>query len=992
MSIQVTLFLGVLVSVGAATEHPVEDARPWEMHLKQLSPSASNAVQADAVMGLLKRLIPDRAKDFMVTIDPSIGPQYKDTFMVTSPGTNVSVDVVGTTGVAAAWGLLHYLKYSCNTHVSWEADQLDLPDALPAAQIKVTSVDRFRYYQNVCTVSYSMAWWGWDRWEREIDWMALNGINLPLAFTGQEAIWHRVYTTMGLTQEELDEHFSGPAFFAWARMGNIRGWGGPLSMAWHNQTLALQHKILDRMRQFGILPVLPAFAGHVPAGLTRLYPEANITRMSRWVNFPDQYSRTYLLDPNDPLFLKIGSAFIQEIISEFGTDHIYNCDTFNEMKPASNDPAYLKGVGAAIYGGMAQADPGAIWVMQGWIFYNAQQFWHTEQAKALLTSVPIGRLLVLDLASERAPQYNRLESYFGQPFIFNMLHNYGGVDGLFGNVGTLLQNLKEARAYPNVTMVGTGLTPEGINQNYVMYDFMNEMGWRQEAPNVTQWAGNYSGRRYGSNDPRLVTAWQYLMRSVYDCQIFLRFHGRHIILARRPSLHPNYLMWYNMTDVVAAWDLLVEVARGDADDASRAHEDLEGVGMDPAIPAGQGAIKQGDARRGGSEQEGNPPPRRGFSAREEDADQQGFIATVGGDAPMPRHSLERNREPQQQRLRRSVQPRPVPPARPSYAGEASGPQQQDMSKEDYHEEGGDRRWDAREGGEGGEGGEGREGEREARRPRERRAKVTDQDTFRHDLVDVTRQILQVTGGQMVMKMIDHYRNKVLLAVQESHLLLIDLLKDMEELLASSPDFLLGRWLRDAASWATTQEERDLYLYNALNQISLWGPQGQITDYAVKQWAGVVSDYLMPRWDKFGRALVECLAEGKPFDQLAFGEDLFKTVEEPFTKNVNRTFNSEPIGDSVEIALRLHAKYRPVYDARFLGYLEQRHRQLLVKGERKMKRKMKKEGKLKKGMVKKMKKETMKKKGTMKVEEEDDGREMKMELDSWRENSIKAFEE
>ncbi len=33
--------------------------------------------------------------------------------------------------------------------------------------------------------SYSMAFWNWSRWEQELDWMALQGINLPLAFTGQ---------------------------------------------------------------------------------------------------------------------------------------------------------------------------------------------------------------------------------------------------------------------------------------------------------------------------------------------------------------------------------------------------------------------------------------------------------------------------------------------------------------------------------------------------------------------------------------------------------------------------------------------------------------------------------------------------------------------------------------------------------------------------------------------------------------------------------------
>ncbi len=75
--------------------------------------------------------------------------------------------------------------------------------------------NRFRYYQNVCTVSYTFVWWDWARWEQEIDWMAMHGINMPLAFNAQETIWQKVYLKMGLTQEELDAHFAGPAFLAW---------------------------------------------------------------------------------------------------------------------------------------------------------------------------------------------------------------------------------------------------------------------------------------------------------------------------------------------------------------------------------------------------------------------------------------------------------------------------------------------------------------------------------------------------------------------------------------------------------------------------------------------------------------------------------------------------------------------------------------------------------------------------------------------------------
>lgn len=83
-------------------------------------------------------------------------------------------------------------------------------------------LDEYRYYMNVCTFGYSYVWWGWERWEREIDWMAMNGINIPLAFVGwlspiiltrrQEYVFGEVYSDMGLTEEELLEHFTGIAF------------------------------------------------------------------------------------------------------------------------------------------------------------------------------------------------------------------------------------------------------------------------------------------------------------------------------------------------------------------------------------------------------------------------------------------------------------------------------------------------------------------------------------------------------------------------------------------------------------------------------------------------------------------------------------------------------------------------------------------------------------------------------------------------------------
>ena len=84
-------------------------------------------------------------------------------------------------------------------------------------------------------------------------------------------------------------------------------------------------------------PVTPAFAGHIPKALVKKYPNVKYYNQT-WNGFP----ATYLLDANEALFQQIGSTFIEEYSKEFGTDHLYNCDTFNEMTPSSSDPGNRK--------------------------------------------------------------------------------------------------------------------------------------------------------------------------------------------------------------------------------------------------------------------------------------------------------------------------------------------------------------------------------------------------------------------------------------------------------------------------------------------------------------------------------------------------------------------------------------------------------------------------------------------------------------------------
>ena len=198
--------------------------------------------------------------------------------------------------------------------------------------------------------------------------MAMNGLNLILSFTGQEFVWEALYSQLNLTTDEMNKFFSGPAFLAWQRMGNIHGWAGPLDIGWFLKQEVLQTMILNQTRTFGMISVLPGFSGHVPEGLKRVFPTSNFTQAAQWNSFGTEYSEGYLLEPTDPLFGKIAGKFYEIVLSRFGTDHVYNVDTYNEMEPSSTDLNFLKESNAAIYNAMKGSDPNSTFLMQGWLF------------------------------------------------------------------------------------------------------------------------------------------------------------------------------------------------------------------------------------------------------------------------------------------------------------------------------------------------------------------------------------------------------------------------------------------------------------------------------------------------------------------------------------------------------------------------------------------------------------------------------------------------
>ncbi len=512
-------------------------------------------LEEEAAIGLIHRILPTHAGQFEVQFSAS---DSIDFFEIES--VNNKIILRGNNGVSIASALYYYLKEYCHCQITWNGTNMNLPDKLPAVNEKIRkeSPYQYRYYLNYCTFNYSMSWWNWERWEKEIDWMALHGINMPLAITGEEYVWDQVYRSYGFTDEDLDPFFCGPAYLSWFWMGNLDGWGGPMPQSWKIRQRDLQVKILQRQRELGMKPVLPAFTGHVPTSFKKYFPNAKL-KQTNWGN---DFGDTFILDADDPLFAKIGKKFLEVQTAIFGTDHLYSADTFNENEPPTDAPVYLSELSRKIFEGMKSADPNAVWVMQGWLFYSHRDFWKAPQIKGLLDAIPNDRMIILDLAAEIEPIWKRTEAFYGKQWIWNMLHNFGGNISLFGRIDIVANEPANALHDPKSgQMKGIGLTMEAIEQNPVLYELMTDHTWRDTPIDLKPWLRQYVENRYGRVTPELERAWDVLVRTVYNGQVIR--DGAESIIVSRPTFD-GYRRWartklnYAPQDLLPAWDLFVE--------------------------------------------------------------------------------------------------------------------------------------------------------------------------------------------------------------------------------------------------------------------------------------------------------------------------------------------------------------------------------------------------------------------------------------------------
>ena len=129
--------------------------------------------------------------------------------------------------------------------------------------------------------------------------------------------------------------------------------------------------------------------------------------------------------------------------------------------------------------------------------------------------------------------------------------------------------------------------------------------------------------------------------------------------------------------------------------------------------------------------------------------------------------------------------------------------------------------------------------------------------YQYDIVDWTRQVLANAFISLYQDLVAKYNASASEAdIRDSGAELTKVLGTLDEVLSSNEKFRLDTWIKAARASAGDTGNADFFEYNARNQITLWGPDGQIEDYASKQWSGLVGSYYQQRWQMFVDYLIE----------------------------------------------------------------------------------------------------------------------------------------
>ncbi len=490
------------------------------------------------IKSLISRCSPELVENFILeTIEVEDG---RNIFSYESSDGKVLLK--GTDTVCLAVAYYHFMRDYCGAYFAADHSlaygEFELPNEKSEGEIKAEYRTCFEY----TTFSCSACWWSWERWEKEIDFMAMNGINMPLATVGTEAVWMKTMLDLGMKEGLALASIAGPSFWSWQLSDCFDGYLPQTKKESIDKRLELGRKITDRERELGMTPIMHGFTGYIFRTFIQGKIRARMNKSEEWCLFPSQYQ----LVVRDTMFHKVGTLFYKNQELLLGESDFYLADPFLNHPPAKRNSAFLAGVGTSVYKLISSRSENSVWVI------------HSSCAKPeLLLGIPKERILIIDNG-----ELCNDSDYEGYSFIVGTQCNSGDVTAIHGDIAAVSANRFNKLSSDNTGVRGVGIFSDGAfsNEAFRQYAYAAVSGDN----NVDEWLVKYAKNRYDTESEAAYEAMLLLKNSCWKSGQPAREHAsaictRPTTLLRHASIGDSGSdIGYNVSEVFTAAQKLLE--------------------------------------------------------------------------------------------------------------------------------------------------------------------------------------------------------------------------------------------------------------------------------------------------------------------------------------------------------------------------------------------------------------------------------------------------
>ncbi len=540
----------------------------------------SSRSSANPVSALVERIERGASRSFHFELTDVGSPE--DYFEIGRKGQRVSV--TGNNWISVATGLNWYLRYYANIQISWSNPTPSLKDLpIPTQSERHSTNQLLRYYLSLGSASHSTAFWTKERWQLEVDIMALHGVNMPLITLGATSLWYKTMLAAGYSQEQLIDKIPHPSYEGWWLEGLIEGYeqgaGGATSMEIVEHRAELSVAVIDMCNEWEMTPVIMGFSGFIPTELPQqdtYIDSRDRIKQGSWSGIcsPD------ILDPASESYSILSKLYYENAEELYGKSKYYYVS--GRVADSSASPRVA---GDSILAAIKRSNIGAKWVVS------------TSNSSPKLETIdyiPRGEVIVIDSWVDVFPEWGdnssiraRAEGFAGHSWIYSYSGNFDGNEGLYGNINRITGGYLLAKGSgASISLSGVGASIDVVGSNELLLDLIFDLPWIEDKIDMDSWLESFADARYGKQSLDIRELWHILSSTIYSPEYNSEQRGAtESVFAARPALRVTSVSGrgtskphYNPEQLVNALRIMVD-NRFELSDNKNFQRDLVAVAL-----------------------------------------------------------------------------------------------------------------------------------------------------------------------------------------------------------------------------------------------------------------------------------------------------------------------------------------------------------------------------------------------------------------------------